>query len=59
MAKLKPCPNPSCPEKNDVWLNTSYGCYVYCKSCKMIGPHYLEPKDAIEGWNELPRNEEP
>jgi len=55
-ANLKPCPNPDCYSDGlHLELCRNFD-YVSCRSCGMHGPMFDgHPDDAIEGWNDLPR----
>jgi hypothetical protein len=53
---LKPCPNPDCCSNGlQLSLHRNFD-YISCSSCGMSGPVFDgHPDDAIEGWNDLPR----
>jgi hypothetical protein len=55
-AYLKSCPNPDCCSDGlQLELCRNFD-YVSCRSCGVHGPMFDgHPDDAIDGWNDLPR----
>lgn len=53
---LLPCPNPDCCSNGlNLELHRNFD-YVMCISCGVHGPVFDgHPDDAIDGWNDLPR----
>ncbi len=58
MSELKPCPNPICrcnedyQQRVDSLIDGLWA--VYCQ-CGMRGPLMLTRKEAVNLWNDLPR----